>query len=52
MGRAPTFSITPEPQAMPRVHREAEGEERFGSGLHRGDDSRAVDGTEVEATRR
>lgn len=49
MGRAPTFSITPEPQAMPRVRWEAEGEERFGSGLHR-DDSRAVDGTEVEAT--
>lgn len=46
MGHAPKLSIAPEPQAVPCVHWEAEWEEMFGSGLHRGDDSRAIDGTE------
>lgn len=42
----------PELQAVPHVRWEAEWEERFGHSLHRGDDSRAADGTEVEGTQR
>jgi len=51
MGRAPKFSVAPGPQAVPCVCWEAEWEERFGSGLCRGDDSGAVGGTEAEGTR-
>lgn len=52
MGHVPKWSITPEPQAVPRVHWEAGWEEMFESGLRRGDDSRAINGTEVERTQR
>lgn len=51
-GHVPKWSITPEPQAVPHVHWKAEWEEVFGGGLHRGDDSRAIDGAEVERTQR
>lgn len=51
-GHVPKWSITPQSQAVPHVPWEAEWEEMFGGGLHGGDDSRAIDRTEVERTQR